>query len=133
MTGVDQSSTVEPAHNHGDIKCSGGINIRSLIDIRGLSTEGRLNELEQESRGREHGILLLQETRGPESADRLNIGNYIFHGTSNQDTPRGNGTGILVHKSIEVESWHHIASGITAVRVPYGRRHLMVVSAYAPV
>ena len=75
----------------------------------------------------------LFETWRPESPERLDIGNCFFYGADKQETPRGNGAGIPVHKSIEVESWHHIASRITAIRVPYGRRRLMIFSAYAPV
>ena len=103
MTGVYRSDTLEPTQNHGDIKCNRGIKLWSL-NVRGISTEGRLNELEQESKRSEHGILLLQETCRPEAAERLNIWSWIFYGTSKQDKPRGSGAGILVHKSIEVES-----------------------------
>ena len=39
----------------------------------------------------------------------------------------------MVHSSIKIESWHHIDPRITALRIPYGKRHLFIVSAYAPV
>ena len=63
----------------------------------------------------------------------VNIGNLIFYGTGNKENPRGNGTGVLIHKDIKVESWHHTSSRITAIRIPFGKRHLMIISAYAPV
>ena len=70
---------------------------------------------------------------GPEAAEKMVIGNWVFFGTGNKDQPRGNGTGILTHKDIIVESWHHASPRSTAVRIPYGKRHLMIISAYAPV
>ncbi len=54
-------------------------------------------------------------------------------GTGNTDNPRGNGTGILVHHSIEVEAWYHIAPRITGIRIAYGDKHLSIFSIYAPV
>ena len=114
------------------VKGSEGIQMWSL-NVRGLSTEARILELEKEASTSETGILLIQETWMKEETERLNIGSWIFYGTGNQECPRGNGTGILIHKSIQVESWHHIDPRITAIRIPYGERHLFIVSAYAPV
>ncbi len=60
----------------------------------------------------------MQETWRPDATERLNIGKWTFYGAGNREKPRGNRTGILVHSSIEVESWHHIAPGITAIIIP---------------
>ena len=46
---------------------------------------------------------------------------------------KGNGTGVLIHKSIQVESWHFISSRLTAVRIQHGEKHIILSSAYAPV
>ena len=75
---------------------------------------------------------MMQETWRSETAEH-SIGNFIFFGTGNKENPRGNGTGVLIHKDIKVESWHHTSSRITAMRIPFGKRHLMIISAYAPV
>ena len=64
---------------------------------------------------------------------RINIGKWTFFGTGNAENPRGNGTGILVHQSTEVESWYHIAPRITGIRIAYGDKHLSIFSVYAPV
>ena len=103
------------------------------LNVRGLSTEARILELEKEASTNEKGILLIQETWRKEETERLSIGSWIFYGPGSQKCPRGNGTGILIHKSIQVESWHHIDPRITAIRIPYEERHLFIVSAYAPV
>ncbi len=89
-----------------------------------MSTKESLDELEQEAELSGKGILLVQETWRPEATERISIGKWTFFGTGNKDKPRGNGTGILVHESIDVESWHHIASGIAAIRIPYYNKHL---------
>ena len=104
-----------------------------ILNVRGMSREARLKELEQEAHGCKRGILLIQETWRPETAEKLNIGDRRFCGLGTRENPRGNGTGVLVHKDIKVESWHHITSRITAIRIPYGKRHLMIFFAYAPV
>ena len=63
-----------------------------------------MKELEQEANLSGKGILLIQETWRPEQKERINIGKWTFFGTGNAENPRGNGTGILVHQSTEVES-----------------------------
>ena len=109
-----------------------GIEMWSL-NVRGMSTKESLDELEQEAELSSTGILLIQETWRPETKERINIGKWTFFGTGNKERPRGNGTGILVHESIEVESWYHITARITGIRIPYGDKHLTVFSIYAPV
>ena len=32
-----------------------------------------------------------------------------------------------------MKTWHHIDPRITAIRVPYGKKNILVISAYAPV
>ena len=103
------------------------------LNVRGISSEARLKELEQEAEGCKSGVLLVQETWRRDTAERINIGNWIFYGTGNAEKPRGNGTGVLIHKSIPIESWHYISSRLTAVRIQYGDKHIMLMSAYAPV
>ena len=98
-----------------------------------MSTKVRLEELEQEAELSGRGILLIQETWRPEHKERINIGKWTFFGTGNTENPRGNGTGILVHQSIEVESWYHIAPRITGIRIAYGDKHMSIFSIYAPV
>ena len=39
----------------------------------------------------------------------------------------------MVHNSIAVESWYYISSRLTAVRLKHGEKHVMLISAYAPV
>jgi hypothetical protein len=96
----------EPAQDPTRVQDPEGINIWPL-SVRGISTKERLEE--HERRAGERGILLLQETWRPTSSERLQIGEWIYYGTGRTDTPRGNGTGIMVHKSIAVKSWHHIS------------------------
>ncbi len=108
-----------------------GIEMWSL-NVRGMSTKESLDELEQEAVVSGKGILLVRETWRPEATERISIGKWTLYGTGNKEKPRGNGTGILVHESIEVESWHHIASGITAIRIPYCNKRLTIFSIYAP-
>ena len=103
------------------------------LSVRSIANEIKLKELEQESQNCPKGILLIQETWRRDPAERLNIGEWIFYGTGNAIKPKGNGTGILIHKSIQVESWHFISSRLTAVRIQHGNRHIMLISAYAPV
>ncbi len=109
-----------------------GLNIWSL-NVRSLNTESRIQELEEEAKGNEKGILLIQETWRNQARERLNIGSWKLYGTGCTTRPRGNGTAIMVHNTIKVESCHHIDPRITAIRIPYGKQHLLVVSAYAPV
>ena len=45
---------------------------------------------------------------------------------------KGNGTGVMVHNSITVESWYYISSRLTAVRLKHGEKHVTLFSAYAP-
>ena len=132
MTTKGWSSKAEPAQENEDNKGRDEIIIWSL-NVRGISSEAQLKELEQESLRCKQGILLLQETWRSEMTEKLNIGDWVFYGTGNKDKPRGNGTGVLIHRSIRVESWHHITSRMTAIRIPYGNRHLVIISAYAPV
>ncbi len=103
------------------------------LNVRGMSTKESLEELEQEAELSGKGILLVQETWRPEHEERIIIGKWTFFGTGNKERPRGNGTGILVHQSIEVESWYHIAPRITGIRIAYGDKHLTIFSIYAPV
>ena len=103
------------------------------LNVRSIANEGKLKELEQESKLCPRGILLLQETWRRDPAERLDIGEWIFYGTGNANKPKGNGTGILIHKSIQVESWHFITSRLTAIRIKRRNKHIMLVSAYAPV
>ena len=98
-----------------------------------MSTKESLEELEQEAELSGKGILLIQETWRPEHKERVNLGRWTFFGTGNKENPRGNGTGILVHQSIEVEAWYHIAPRITGIRIAYGDKHLAIFSIYAPV
>ena len=109
-----------------------GIEMWSL-NVRGMSTEESLDELEQEAELSSTGILLIQETWRPEAKERINIGKWTFFGTGSKERPRGNRTGILVLESIEVESWYHITARITGIRIPYGDKHLTIFSIYAPV
>ena len=125
-TEVDETMNRNP---NGERK---GTEIWSL-NVRGMSTKGRVEELEQEANLSGKGILLIQETWRPEQKERINIGKWTFFGTGNAENPRGNGTGILVHQSIEVESWYHIAPRITGIRIAYGDKHLTIFSIYAPV
>ena len=39
----------------------------------------------------------------------------------------------MIHKSIQVESWHYVSPRITAVRIARGSTHYMIFSVYAPV
>ena len=103
------------------------------LNVRGISSEARLKELEQEAEGCKSGVLLVQETWRRNTAERINIGNWIFYGTGNAEKPRGNGTGVLIHRSIQIESWHYISSRLTAIRIQHGEKHIMLISAYAPV
>jgi exonuclease III len=102
------------------------------LNVRSIATESKLKELEQEAERSKNGILLLQETWRKETAEQIKIGNWTFYGTGNAVKPKGNGTGVLVHNSIPIESWHYISSRITAVRIRHGEKHIMILSAYAP-
>ena len=75
----------------------------------------------------------MQETWRAAAAESIQVGDWMFYGTGKKENRWGNGTGIMVHKTIKVKSWHHISPRITAVRIPYDRRFLMMFSAYAPV
>ena len=77
---VAQDSDV--AQDPGGIKCWS-------LDARGLSTEERLDELEQQCKVGEHGLWLLQETWRPTIAERLQIGDWIFYGTGRKEAPMG--------------------------------------------
>jgi exonuclease III len=101
------------------------------INTRGISTEIRVLELEHEAASNGEGILHLQENWRKEETERLDIGSWVFYGSGKKDSPMG--TEIIIHKSLEVETWYHVDPRITAIRVPYGDRHLFIVSAYAPV
>ena len=89
MTTKGRSSKAKPAQENEDNKGRGEIGIWSL-NVRGISSEARLKELERESPGCKQGILLLQETWRSETTEKLNIGDWIFYGTGNRDKPRGN-------------------------------------------
>ena len=103
------------------------------LNVRSIATEAKLKELEQEAEGCKSGVLLVQETWRKDSTEQIKIGDWIFYGTGNAGKPKGNGTGVLVHKSIPVDSWYYISSRLTAVRLKYGDKYVMLMSAYAPV
>ena len=90
------------------------------LNVRSISTEAKLKELEQDASQSRSGILLVQETWRNCAAERISIGNWVFYGTGDVQKPKGNGTGVMVHKSIQVESWHYVSPRITAVRIARG-------------
>ena len=123
----DKESKVE-----GDQETTGRIKEELRIwslNVRSIGTEHKLIELQQEAERSKSGILLLQETWRRETAEQIKVGSWTLYGTGNADKPKGNGTGVMVHNSIPVESWHYISSRITAVRVRHGEQYVMIFSA----
>ena len=92
MTRIDQQSQTEPTQKNEDYKGRDGIRIWSL-NVRGISSEARLKELDQESLGSKQGMLLIQETWRMEETERLDIGNWIFYGTGKKENRGETGQG----------------------------------------
>ncbi len=91
------------------------------VERQGDIHQGKPGRVGTRGRAERKGILLVQETWRPEATERLSIWERTFYGTGNKEKPRGDGAGILVYESIEVESWHHNASRITAIMIPCGK------------
>ncbi len=90
-----------------------------MVHAHGLSSAARLALFTIELDCMEPGIVLIQETWRKASGESMQIGDWRVHFSGNENTPRGSGTGIAIHKSMQVKSWKHVSGIITSIRMQY--------------
>ncbi len=92
MTEPIQNNDTEEVQNKGTTEGEGGIKLWSL-NVRGVSTKESLDELEQEAGGMRTRLIIGTGTWRLEATEKLNIGNWTFYRTGNNETPGETGQG----------------------------------------